>query len=80
MAMKLGSNYEIEKISRSDFFKQAEIFEIKNRFWVDVIDEFSKKIFLSFDKVASKKEFAQKDELLETLYSQIKSRIEKINL
>ena len=57
-----------------------KIFEIKNRFWVDVIDEFSKKIFLSFDKVASKKEFAQKDELLETLYSQIKSRIGKINL
>ena len=79
MAMKLGSNYDISKISQSDFLKQAEILEIKNRFWINIIEDFSKKIFPAFEEVATKKELAKSSELLDAIYQQIKNRLERIS-
>lgn len=79
MAMKLGSNYNISKISQNDFFKQAEILEIKNRFWINLIDDFTKKIFPAFEEVAAKNEFLQASELLDVIYHQVKNRLNRIS-
>ena len=68
MAMKLGSNYQIEKITKSDFLKQAEILEIKNRFWISLIEEFSKKLIPAFEDVSKLNEFSKSSELLEIMY------------
>lgn len=78
MAMKLGSNYQIEKITKSDFLKQAEILEIKNRFWISLIEEFSKKLIPAFEDVSKLNEFSKSSELLEIMYEQIKIRLKRI--
>jgi len=75
MAMKLGSNYEIEKINRTDFFKQAELFEIKNRFWLSAIEDFSKNLIPAFTEISNMQEFSKCNELIELLYKQINSRL-----
>ena len=75
MAMKLGSNYEIEKISPTDFFKQAELFEIKNRFWLSAIEDFSKNLIPAFTEISNMQEFSKCNELIELLYKQINSRL-----
>ena len=75
MAMKLGSNYEIEKISPTDFFKQAELFEIKNRFWLNAIEDFSKNLIPAFTEISNMQEFSKYNELIELLYKQINSRL-----
>ena len=75
MAMKLGSNYEIEKISPTDFFKQAELFEIKNRFWLSAIEDFSKNLIPAFTEISNMQEFSKYNELIELLYKQINSRL-----
>lgn len=76
MAMKLGSNYEIEKITRNDFAKQAELFEIKNRFWVNVMEDFSKNLIPAFCEVSNMPEFSQCHELIELLHNQINTRLQ----
>ncbi|MBQ5877101.1 MAG: HipA domain-containing protein, partial [Treponema sp.] len=76
MAMKLGSNYEIEKITRNDFAKQAELFEIKNRFWVNVMEDFSKNLIPAFSEVSNMPEFSQCHELIELLHNQINTRLQ----
>lgn len=78
MAMKLGSNYQIEKITKSDFLKQAEILEIKNRFWISLIEEFSKKLIPAFEDVSKLNEFSKSSELLEIMYEQIQIRLKRI--
>ena len=78
MAMKLGSNYQIEKITKSDFLKQAEILEIKNRFWISLIEEYSKKLIPAFEDVSKLNEFSKSSELLEIMYEQIKIRLKRI--
>lgn len=75
MAMKLGSNYEIEKINRTDFFKQAELFEIKNRFWLSAIEDFSKNLIPAFTEISNMQEFSKCNELIELLHKQINSRL-----
>ena len=75
MAMKLGSNYEIEKISPTDFFKQAELFEIKNRFWLSAIEDFSKNLIPAFTEISNMQEFSKYNELIELLHKQINSRL-----
>ena len=75
MAMKLGSNYEIEKITRNDFFKQAEIFDIKNRFWLNTIEDFSKNLMTAFTEVSNMPEFSKCENLIELLHKQINSRL-----
>ena len=75
MAMKLGSNYEIEKISPTDFFKQAELFEIKNRFWLSAIEDFSKNLIPAFTEISNMQEFSKCNELIELLHKQINSRL-----
>lgn len=75
MAMKLGSNYEIEKITRNDFFKQAEIFDIKNRYWLNTIEDFSKNLMTAFTEVSNMPEFSKCEDLIELLHKQINSRL-----
>ncbi|MBO5481843.1 MAG: type II toxin-antitoxin system HipA family toxin [Spirochaetaceae bacterium] len=75
MAMKLGSNYEIEKISPTDFLKQAELFEIKNRFWLSAIEDFSKNLIPAFSEISNMQEFSKCNELIELLHKQINSRL-----
>ena len=75
MAMKLGSNYEIEKINRTDFFKQAELFEIKNRFWLSAIEDFSKNLIPAFTEISNMQEFSKCEDLIELLHKQINSRL-----
>ena len=75
MAMKLGSNYEIKKINRTDFFKQAELFEIKNRFWLSAIEDFSKNLIPAFTEISNMQEFSKYNELIELLHKQINSRL-----
>ena len=75
MAMKLGSNYEIEKITRNDFFKQAEIFDIKNRYWLNTIEDFSKNLMTAFTEVSNMPEFSKCENLIELLHKQINSRL-----
>lgn len=76
----MGNKYEIEKISREDFFKEAENLGIKNRFWLNLIEEFNQKIFSAFDEVCKESTFTQSDELMTKLHDQIKQGLSKLSL
>lgn len=80
MAMNVGTEYDIEKIRRSDFIKQAESCGIKPRFWQNAIEEFNEQFDSAFQTVSSMPEAREYDVLLEKIRNQIKSRMNMIKV
>lgn len=78
MAMKFGSKYDIDKITKNEVIKLAEVLRIKPHLFFDVLKDFAIKIETAIIDLIKKPEFSKNKEIVYKILSEINKRIKQI--
>lgn len=78
MAMKIGTNYDIMQVTKSNFIKLAELCDIKPRIFFDTLESYSVAIDEKYDSILQNPILDHCKDFLLPLRSQMQTRIKNI--
>lgn len=76
--MKIGNKYDIDMITRRDFNNQAQILDIKPRFWTDEIEKFSETYKKSLQNIYQLVQKNTEKEVYQMIKKGITDRLNKL--